>query len=128
MLLWLKLPPPPLGLDFVSSAKYGGNETRYQRALAINGKLNRWPMYWNEIETQATTHPRVYDWTAADNNIVADIQHGLTVLPVLLFTPNGLDTGGSRLAPIPQMGDGLRALMNRAKPDRPAAPSPSGGQ
>ena len=112
---------PPLGLAFVSSAQYGGNETRYQRALAINGKLNRWPMYWNEIETQATSQPRVYNWTAADSNIAADINHGLTVLPILMFTPSGLDTGGSRLAPIPQVGDGLRALMNYTTLHRPEA-------
>jgi hypothetical protein len=119
------LPPvaPPLGLVFVSSAKYGGNETRYQRALAINGRLNRWPMYWNEIEIHAITQPRVYDWTAADNNIIADIHHGLTVLPILMNTPAGLDTGGSRLAPIPQVGDGLRALMDDAALKRPGAPS-----
>jgi hypothetical protein len=114
---------PSMGLAFISSAKYGGSETRYQRALAINGKLNRWPMYWNEIETQAVSQPRVYNWTAADNNIAADINHGLTVLPILMFTPNGLDTGGSRLAPIPQVGDGLRSLLNRTSLDRPAAPS-----
>ena len=114
---------PPMGLAFVSSAKYGGSETRYQRALAIDGTLNRWPMYWNEIETQATTQPRVYNWTAVDNNLVADINHGLTVLPILLFTPNGLDTGGSRLAPVPQVGAGLRALMNPASLNRPEAPS-----
>ena len=119
------LPPiaPPLGLAFVSSAKYGGNETRYQRALAINGRLNRWPMYWNEIETQAVSQPRVYDWTAADNNIAADINHGLTVLPILMFTPSGLDTGGSRLAPIPRVGDGLRALLNHLTLNRPDVPS-----
>ncbi len=122
----LPLPPPvapSLGLAFVSSAKYGGNETRYQRALAINGRLNRWPMYWNEIETQAVAQPRIYDWSKQDTNIAADINHGLTVLPILLFTPNGLDSGGSRLAPIPQVGDGLRALLDRTKLDRPGAPS-----
>ncbi len=114
---------PPMGLAYISSAKYGGNETRYQRALAINGRLNRWPMYWNEIETHAITRPLVYDWTAADNNIVADVNHGLTILPVLLFTPNGLDTGGSRLAPIPRVGDGLRALLDDTVRNRPTAPS-----
>ena len=110
------VPPPlapPLGLAFVSSAKSGGNETRYQRALAINGRLNRWPMYWNEIETQAG-HSRASSIGGADNNIVADINHGLTVLPILMLTPSGLDTGGSRLAPVPQVGDGLRALLNHS--------------
>ena len=114
---------PPLGLAFISSAKYGGNETRYQRALAIDGRLNRWPMYWHEIETQAVTQPRVYDWAAADNNISADLNHGLTVLPILMFTPVGLDTGGSRLAPAPQVGDGLRARLNESAWQRPTAPS-----
>jgi hypothetical protein len=114
---------PPMGLVFVSSAKYGGNETRYQRALAIDGRLNRWPLYWHEIETHAITQPRVYDWVAADHNIVADLNHGLTVLPILMFTPAGLDTGGSRLAPVPQVGDSLRARLNAAAPKRPTAPS-----
>ena len=112
-----------MGLAFVSSAKYGHNETRYQRALAINGKLNRWPMYWHEIETQATTQPRVYDWAAADSNIAADVDHGLTVLPILMFTPAGLDTGGSRFAPVPQVGDGRRTLIDQAQGRQPAAPS-----
>ena len=114
---------PPMGLAFISSASYGGSETRYQRALAIHGKLNRWPMYWHEIEPHAETQPRVYNWTAADNNIIADLNHGLTVLPILMFTPAGLDTGGSRLAPVPQVGDGLRALLNEAGSQQPAAPS-----
>ncbi len=114
---------PPLGLNFISSAKYGSTATRYQRALAINGKLNRWPLYWNEIETQAVSQPRVYNWTAADSNIAADINHGLTVLPILMFTPSGLDTGGSRLAPLPQVGDGLPALLNHLTLNLPSVPS-----
>jgi hypothetical protein len=120
------LPPPaapPMGLDYISSPQAGRSETRYQRALAISGTLNRWPIYWNEIETQATTQPRVYNWTAVDNNLVADINHGLTVLPILMFTPAGLDTGGSRLAPIPQVGASLRALMYPATLNQSAAPS-----
>lgn len=112
-----------MGLAFVSSAKYGNSETRYQRALDIDGQLNRWPMYWNEIETQATTHPRVYDWSKSDSNIAADINYGLTVLPILMFTPAGLDTGGSRLVPIPQVGDGLRARLNNGLSNQPTAPS-----
>ncbi len=111
-----------MGLAYVSSAKYGNSETRYQRALAINGKLNRWPMYWNEIETQATTQPRVYDWSKQDANIAADINHGLAVLPILLFTPSGLETSACSLAPAPRVGDGLRALMNQNTGKRPAVP------
>jgi len=114
---------PPMGLAFISSASYGGNETRYQRALNIDGRLNRWPMYWHEIESHAETQPRVYDWSRQDANIVADLNHGLTVLPILMFTPAGLDTGGSRLAPVPRVGDGLRTLLNAATNKRPAAPS-----
>ena len=121
------LPPPvtpPAGLAFVSSASYGHTELRYQRALAIEGRLNRWPMYWHEIESQATSQPRIYNWTAADSNIVADLDHGLTVLPILMFTPRGLETGACNLAAVPRVGDGLHTLLNQITGQKPTATPP----
>ena len=105
-----------MGLVFVSAAEYPASETRYQRALDINGRINRWPMYWSNIETDPITNPRVFDWSRPDANVSADLNHGLTVLPILLSTPIGLDTGGSRSAPMPQIG------ASSVLPDRSDAP------
>jgi len=115
-----------LGLAFVSSAEAPASETRYQRAQAIDGRLNRRPMYWPQIEKNPIGQPRVFDWSRQDANIVADINHGLTVLPILMLTPIGLDTGGSRFAPAPRVGDGLRLQMQDRSASRPAIPSSQG--
>lgn len=118
--------PLKFGLAFVSSAQAPANETRYQRAVAISGTLNRWPMYWPSIELNPVSQPRVFNWAAHDANIIADINHGLEVLPILMLTPIGLDTAGSRTAPAPRVGDGLKLLMNPPAPDRPLTPSSQG--
>jgi hypothetical protein len=118
-----KPPVPSMGLAFVSSAEALANGTRYQRAADSGGQFNRRPMYWPNIEKDAIDQPRVFDWTQQDASIVADINHGLKVLPILMLTPGGLDTGGSRSAPAPQVGDGLRALLNNAAVHRPAIPA-----
>ncbi len=125
-------PAPPatttlqLGLAFVSSAEAPADETRYQRALAIAGQLNRWPMYWPQIEKNPISQPRVFDWNTEDANLIADLNHGLTVLPILMLTPIGLDTGGSRLAPAPKVGEGLLLQMQGRSASRPAIPSSQG--
>jgi hypothetical protein len=115
-----------LGLAFVSSAEAPANETRYQRAQAIGGNLNRWPMYWPQIEKNPVSQPRVFDWSAQDANIIADLNHGLTVLPILMLTPIGLDTAGSQTAPAPKVGDGLRLQMQDRSLNMPSAPSSQG--
>jgi hypothetical protein len=112
-----------LGLAFVSSAEAPANETRYQRAQAIGSHLNRWPMYWPQIEKNPVGQPRVFDWSAQDANITADLNRGLTVLPILMLTPIGLDTGGSLLVQPPKVGDGLRRQMQDRSINLPSAPS-----
>jgi hypothetical protein len=114
---------PSIGLAFVSSAENPADGTRYQRAQASGGKINRRPMYWPNIETDAIDQPRVFDWSRQDVSIVADINHGLTVLPVLMLTPIGLETGGSRAASAPHIGDGLRALLDDTAVQRPTIPA-----
>ena len=69
--------------------------------------------------------PRVFDWSRPDANIIADLNHGLTPLPILMLTPIGLDTDGNRLAPAPRVGDGLKHLL-RGQPAQPTAPSSQG--
>ncbi len=114
---------PSMGLAFVSSAEDLASGARYQRATDSGGQLNRRPMYWPNIETDAIDQPRVFDWSKQDANIAADIDHGLKVLPILMLTPIGLDTGGSRSAPAPQVGDGLRAMLNDTTVHRPSIPA-----
>lgn len=114
---------PPLGLAFVGSAELPATEARYQRAQGSGGKINRRPMYWPNIELDPVNQPRVFDWSKQDATIVADLDHGLEVLPILMLTPIGLDTGGSRSAPMPHVGDGLRALLNESAGNRPAIPA-----
>ena len=106
-------PPPALvtttfGLAFVSSAEDPAVEIRYQHALTLNAALNRWPMYWPNIEKDPIGQPRVFDWSQQDANVIADIDHGLTVVPILMLTPIGLDTAGNAALPMPQVGDGIR--------------------
>jgi hypothetical protein len=112
-----------LGLAFVSSAESPANETRYQRAQALSANLNRWPMYWPQIEKNPVSQPRVFDWSKQDANIIADINHGLTALPILMLTPIGLDTGGSLLVQPPKVGDGLRLQMQERSLSVPSVPS-----
>jgi hypothetical protein len=114
---------PPMGLAFVSSAEAPASGIRYQRATDSGGQLNRRPMYWPNIEKDAINQPRSFDWSKQDASIVADIDQGLTVLPILMLTPIGLDTGGNRNAPAPQVGDGLRAMFNNTSAQRPAIPA-----
>jgi hypothetical protein len=111
------------GLAFVSSAESPANETRYQRARAISGTLNRWPMYWPNIETDPINHPRVFDWSKQDANIIADTNHDLSILPILMLTPIGLDTGGSVLVAPPKVGDGLRLRLQDRSQSLPSVPS-----
>ena len=111
------------GLAFVSSAEAPANDARYQLATDIGGRLNRWPMYWPQIEKNPMSQPRVFDWSAQDANIIADLNHGLTVLPILMLTPIGLDTGGNRSVAPPSVGDGLKSLMDSRTPDQPTQPS-----
>lgn len=117
---------PQLGLAFISSAESPANETRYQLARAIGGTLNRWPMYWPQIEQDPIGQPRVFDWSRQDANIIADLNHGLTDVPILMLTPIGLDTGGDRLAPAPPVGAGLRLLMQDKTLNAANSPSSQG--
>ena len=101
-------PPSPqpmqMGLTFVSAPEWNAPEERYQKAAGANARLNRWPMYWYEIERDAANHPRQFTWDLQDANVIRDIDHGLAINTILLGTPPGLDTGGNRLAPKPRVG------------------------
>ena len=124
------VPPAPstlqLGLAFVSSAESPASDDRYQHTVTLSATVNRWPMYWPSIETDPLNQPRVFDWSRQDANISADLDHGLTTLPILMLTPIGLDTAGSRTAPQPKVGDGLRQRLSGQSSNRITAPSSQG--
>ena len=115
-----------LGLNFVSSAEEPAAPVRYQRAADLRAVFNRHPMYWPLIETNPVNQPRVYDWSKQDAVIISDMANGLQVLPILMLTPIGLDTGGVQTAPAPKVGDGLRLQLNGQAYQQLNSPSSQG--
>lgn len=80
-----------LGITFISSLDYPANERRYDRALLLGAGWNRWPLYWDRIETA----PGVYNWSAYDRLVTGDLQHGLQINAILLGRPGFFADGGS---------------------------------
>lgn len=72
-----------LGITFINSAQIQNSEERYQNALLLGAGWNRWPMYWNNIES-SQGH---FDWSAYDKLIIEDVQHGLNIDAILLDRP-----------------------------------------
>ncbi|HZY40707.1 MAG TPA: hypothetical protein VFF59_01770 [Anaerolineae bacterium] len=106
------------GVDFISSPDHRA-DIRYQRAAELNAGLNRWPMYWNDIEQNAVTQPGVFAWAWQDANTLADIQHGLLVDAILLGIPSGLVSGTAAIEFAPRVGEAARFPT-----ERPAARAP----
>ena len=53
-----------MGLAFVSSAESPAPSIRYERAASAGATINRWPMYWPNIELDPIGQPRVFNWAA----------------------------------------------------------------
>jgi hypothetical protein len=85
--------PPPsatttkFGLQFVSSAEAPAAAIRYNHAATLDAKYNRWPFYWYNIERDPIGQPGVFTWSTHDANVIADINHGLTIDAILMGTP-----------------------------------------
>ena len=71
-----------LGITFISFIDNLGAE-RYRNALILGAGWNRWPLYWDRVESQ----PNKYDWLAYDKLVVADIRNGLQTNAILLGRP-----------------------------------------
>ncbi|MEZ4667612.1 MAG: hypothetical protein R3E39_06805 [Anaerolineae bacterium] len=80
-----------LGITFISSLDHPANDVRYQRALLLGPAWNRWPLYWDRIETT----PSFFSWSGYDRLVVQDIQHGLQINAILLGRPSFYDQSGS---------------------------------
>lgn len=72
-----------LGFAHISAAEGGTPETRYQQAKALGASWNRYPIYWDRVETA----PSVFDWQNYDVQISDDLRHGLKINAILLGRP-----------------------------------------
>lgn len=109
---------PRLGITFISSLDSPRNEHRYRRALLIGVGWNRWPLYWDRVETA----PGVYDWSRYDTLVSDDLRHGLQINAILLGRPGFYQDGGS-IGGLrnPVFADGSDSLTT-GKPPNPANP------
>lgn len=80
-----------LGITFISSLDHPANDVRYQRALLLGPYWNRWPLYWDRVETSAGS----FNWSGYDRLVSQDIQHGLQINAILLGRPAFYAQGGS---------------------------------
>lgn len=94
------VPYSAYGINFISSADAPADENRYQKAQAAGADWNRWPLYWHQVESSQG----VFDWSYGDGVVAADLAHNLDTQLILMGTPDFYASGGSLLAPIPQVG------------------------
>jgi hypothetical protein len=94
------------GLCFVSAAESLANGTRYSGALTSGAQWDRWPLYWHWVDeggyvgTHDGSVPHDYDAL-----VIAEIEHSLTPIAILLGTPDMRATGGSSSVPPPRVQD-----------------------
>lgn len=74
---------PRLGINHISLTGEITSEQRYRNALSLGAGWNRWPLYWNHIETL----PGEFDWNAYDRQVADDLSHGLQINAILLGRP-----------------------------------------
>ena len=82
--------PSEFGLVFVNSAENPSAGARIQRGADTGARLDRFPFYWNRIETGYDQ----FDWTSQDAALAANEARGLGTLAILLGTPGHYRSGG----------------------------------
>ncbi|MCL4835599.1 MAG: hypothetical protein KJZ86_24380 [Caldilineaceae bacterium] len=85
--------PTTFGLVFVNSAESPSHSGRIQRGAESGAPLDRFPFYWDRIETGYG----LFDWSSQDAAVRANQTQGLGTLAILLGTP-GHYRGGIRAA------------------------------
>lgn len=96
------------GLVFVNSAETPSGSGRIQRGADTGARLDRFPFYWDRIETGYGQ----FDWSSQDAAVIANESRGLGTLAILLGTP-GHYRGG--------------LAASDSGPDSPWQPLPIGG-
>ena len=79
-----------LGLAFVNSAETNSGTQRIQRGLDTGVTMDRFPIYWEQIEKRLGE----FTWTGQDNAIKANEALGMDTLGILLGTPRHYRIGG----------------------------------
>ncbi|MGH2544264.1 MAG: hypothetical protein ACRDIB_15830, partial [Ardenticatenaceae bacterium] len=71
------------GMAFINSAEELRSDDRIQRGIAAGAKLDRFPLYWDRIETS----PGSFNWSSQDAALRANENQGLGTLAILLGVP-----------------------------------------
>jgi hypothetical protein len=91
---WLALEYPRsdrFGITFISSAQAPANDERYRHALELGAGWNRFPIYWEMVETRRNR----YDWANYDRVVREDVEHGFRINAILLGIPSFYRVGES---------------------------------
>jgi hypothetical protein len=100
------------GLVFVNSAEDPAGDARITRGAAGGAKLDRFPIYWNNIETS----PGQFTWDRQDTAVGADESHGLGVLAILLGEPGFYGSGATASAPSAPMPPVGGSILRQGQP------------
>ncbi len=78
------------GLGFVNSAETNSGDGRIQRGVDTGVRMDRFPIYWEQIERRIGE----FTWTGQDAAIRANEAKNLNTLAILLGTPRQYRLGG----------------------------------
>lgn len=81
------------GVNFINEAEHPASAQRNQNGLSIGAEWDRWPIYWNNVETAQNQ----FDWSTQDAALRQDVAHGLQLNAILLGTPWFYRSGGGQL-------------------------------
>lgn len=111
---------PRLGIAHIGTPGDANHPERYENALALGAGWNRFPIYWNMIETA----PEVFEWEMFDTLVQNDLSFGLQTNAILLGRPD-FYAEGDRITGIyePVFADGtdLPGTNKAIHPDNPWA-------
>ena len=82
------------GLAFVNSAETHSGTQRIQRGLDTGVRMDRFPVYWEQVEKRYGE----FTWTSQDTAIRANESLGMSTLAILLGTPRQYRVGGRAVA------------------------------
>jgi hypothetical protein len=74
---------PRLGITHISLTGEPTSDERYRNALELGAGWNRYPIYWDRVETQ----PGTFDWAAYDQQVTSDLSYGFSINAILLGRP-----------------------------------------
>ncbi|MFN8450239.1 MAG: hypothetical protein U0521_17050 [Anaerolineae bacterium] len=112
---------PNLGINHISAPNDPIADQRYLNALMLGVGWNRWPLYWNSIETS----PGGYDWSAYDQVVSNDLRYGLRSDAILLESPVSTMTAGGFAACPSRSSATARTRPAAASSPTPTTPMPA---